>query len=108
LVSQFVVSAELGTEVYDFHFISPIDNALDRETYLEVCWPNSAALTGFDDIHEGDDGDRAFIVYEARTSAGKTLPQLRDVHGARPQAGRDRSLFRLEVAASCSARCACG
>ena len=28
-------------------------------------------LAGFDDIHEVDDGDRAFIVYEARTSAGK-------------------------------------
>ena len=25
----------------DFHFTSPIDNALDRATYLQVCWPNS-------------------------------------------------------------------
>jgi ketosteroid isomerase-like protein len=55
----------------DFHFTSPIDNALDRATYFRVCWPNSVALAGFDDIHEVDAGDRAFIVYEARTSAGK-------------------------------------
>jgi hypothetical protein len=57
----------------DFHFTSPIDNALDRATYLKVCWPNSAMMAGVDEIHEVDDGDRAFIVYEARTSAGKSF-----------------------------------
>ena len=31
----------------------------------------SCGTNGFDDSHEVDDGDRAFIVYEARTSAGK-------------------------------------
>ena len=55
----------------DFHFTRPIDNALDRATYLKVCWPNSAIMTGVDEIHEVDDRDRAFIVYEARTSSGK-------------------------------------
>ena len=55
----------------DFHFTSPIDNALDRATYLQVCWPNSAVMTGVDEIHEVDDKDRAFIVYEARTTSGK-------------------------------------
>jgi ketosteroid isomerase-like protein len=55
----------------DFHFTSPIDNALDRAAYLKICWPNSAVMAGFDIIHEADDGDNAFIVYEARTTAGK-------------------------------------
>jgi hypothetical protein len=55
----------------DFHFTSPIDNALDRATYLQVCWPNSAAMVGFNHIYEVGDGDRAFIVYEALTSTGK-------------------------------------
>jgi ketosteroid isomerase-like protein len=55
----------------NFHFTSPIDNALDRATYLRVCWPNSAALARFDNIYEAEDGDRAFIVYEALTSTGK-------------------------------------
>jgi hypothetical protein len=32
----------------DYHFTSPIDNALDRKTYFELCWPNSKTLTGFD------------------------------------------------------------
>ena len=55
----------------DFHFTSPLDNALDRGTYLEVCWPNSAQLSDFKTIHEVEDGERAFIVYEAHTASGK-------------------------------------
>jgi ketosteroid isomerase-like protein len=55
----------------DFHFTSPIDNALDRRTYMEVCWPNSAAMARFDEIYEFEDADHAFLVYEAHTSTGK-------------------------------------
>src|SRR5262245_55061878 len=55
----------------DFHFTSPLDNALDRATYLEICWPNSALLDRFEDLYELEKGDRAFIVYEAYTSTGK-------------------------------------
>lgn len=28
----------------DFHFTSPMDNALDRQTYFAICWPNSEVL----------------------------------------------------------------
>ena len=28
----------------DFHFTSPMDNRLDREAYLRICWPNSESL----------------------------------------------------------------
>ena len=55
----------------DFHFTSPIDNALDRATYFEVCWPNSAVMASFNNIYEFEDGNQAFIVYEAYTSTGK-------------------------------------
>jgi ketosteroid isomerase-like protein len=55
----------------NFHFTSPIDNALDRATYLKVCWPNSAAMARFNSIYEFEKGDHAFIVYEAHTSRGK-------------------------------------
>jgi hypothetical protein len=55
----------------NFHFTSPIDNALDRTTYLRVCWPNSAAIVHFEVIYEAEDADHAFIVYEALTSTGK-------------------------------------
>ena len=57
----------------DFHFTSPIDNALDRATYMRICWPNSATLARFDAIHEFEQNDRACIVYEAQTSGGKRL-----------------------------------
>jgi ketosteroid isomerase-like protein len=55
----------------DFRFTSPIDNALDRETYFKVCWPNGAAMARFETVYEFEQGDRAVIVYEAQTSAGK-------------------------------------
>ena len=57
----------------DFHFTSPIDNALDRATYFKVCWPNSAAMAHFEKIYEFEQGDRASIVYEAQTSTGRRL-----------------------------------
>jgi ketosteroid isomerase-like protein len=57
----------------DYRFTSPIDNGLDRKTYFDLCWPNSKALTGFDYIYEAEEGNRAFIVYEARTDSGKTF-----------------------------------
>ena len=29
----------------DFRFTSPVDNGLDRATYLDRCWPNSHSTT---------------------------------------------------------------
>ena len=57
----------------DFHFTSPIDNALDRATYLRICWPNSKLMASFDYIYGCEDGDHAFIVYEARTSTANAF-----------------------------------
>lgn len=55
----------------DFHFTSPMDNALDRTKYMEICWPNSKLLKSFDYMFGLEDAERAFIVYEALTSTGK-------------------------------------
>jgi ketosteroid isomerase-like protein len=55
----------------DFHFTSPLDNALDRATYFRICWPNSAMIARFERIYEFEQGDRAFIVYEAEMSTGR-------------------------------------
>jgi hypothetical protein len=57
----------------DYHFTSPIDNALDRKTYFEICWPNSKTMTGFDYIYQIEDENRAFIVYQGHTDSGKTF-----------------------------------
>ncbi|MBL0370459.1 nuclear transport factor 2 family protein [Rhizobium sp. KVB221] len=54
----------------DFHFTSPLDNRLDRETYFERCWPNSASICGFDFIHTVAHGDKVYVTYVGRTTHG--------------------------------------
>ena len=52
----------------DFHFTSPVDNRLDRETYFERCWPNSESTEGFEFLYIVPVGDRVFVTYEGRAS----------------------------------------
>jgi len=52
----------------DFHFTSPLDNALDRATYFARCWPNSASMREVTVVQSVDVGESAFIVYEAGTA----------------------------------------
>ncbi|HET9329122.1 MAG TPA: nuclear transport factor 2 family protein [Steroidobacteraceae bacterium] len=54
----------------DFHFTSPLDNRIDRATYLARCWPNSAWLADFEFIRLVSKGDDVFVTYEARTTKG--------------------------------------
>jgi ketosteroid isomerase-like protein len=75
----------------DFHFTSPIDNALDRTTYFKRCWPNSRYTESFDYIYQKEEGDRAFIVYEARTTSGKRFRNA-EIHTV-----RDGKLLTVEV-----------
>ena len=55
----------------DFHFTSPLDNRLDRDTYFRRCWPNSAAIESFDFINLVTDADRVFVTYEGRNTNGR-------------------------------------
>jgi len=54
----------------DFHFTSPLDNRLDRETYFRRCWPNSKTIAWFDFINLVTDADRVFVTYEGRNTNG--------------------------------------
>jgi len=54
----------------DFHFTSPLDNRLDRDTYFRRCWPNSTSIERFDFINLVPDGDRVFVTYEGRNTNG--------------------------------------
>jgi ketosteroid isomerase-like protein len=54
-----------------FHFTSPLDNRLDRATYLERCWPNSKSAEGFDFVHLVPAGEQVFVTYEARSTRGR-------------------------------------
>ena len=55
----------------DYRFTSPLDNALGREDYFRICWPNAGNLTAFDIVHAFAAGDWVAIVYEAATKSGK-------------------------------------
>jgi ketosteroid isomerase-like protein len=54
----------------NFHFTSPLDNRLDRETYFRRCWPNSEVIERFDLVHLVTDADRVFVTYEGRNTNG--------------------------------------
>ena len=45
----------------DFHFTSPLDNRLDRATYFERCWPNSAVISEFNLESVIPAGDRVIV-----------------------------------------------
>ena len=55
----------------DFHFTSPLDNRLDRETYFRRCWPGNVRIEGFDFIHLISDDDRVFVTYVGRNTDGR-------------------------------------
>lgn len=75
----------------DYRFTSPLDNALDRKTYFERCWPNSKTTKGFDEIHAVEFGEHALIVYEGLTFEDKRFRNA-EVHTA-----RDGKLVNTEV-----------
>lgn len=54
----------------DFHFTSPLDNRLDRETYFRRCWPNSKVIEGFTFVDLVANADRVFVTYEGRNTDG--------------------------------------
>ena len=57
----------------DFRFTSPLDNAIDRQTYFARCWPNSEWIKGFDFINVVRNGERVFVTYEGHSARGNTF-----------------------------------
>jgi ketosteroid isomerase-like protein len=57
----------------DFTFTSPNDDAIDRATYFERCWPNSDAAR--EQLIEKIvvDGDKAFVTYLCSSAGGKSF-----------------------------------
>jgi ketosteroid isomerase-like protein len=55
----------------DFHFTSPLDNRIDRDTYFKRCWPNSRSISAFDYINLVANGDLVFVTYEGSTDDGE-------------------------------------
>jgi ketosteroid isomerase-like protein len=57
----------------DFHFTSPVDNRIDRETYFARCWPNSAQIADFKFVNLVVDRDRVFVTYEGHRANGQVF-----------------------------------
>jgi ketosteroid isomerase-like protein len=55
----------------DFHFTSPRDNRINRETYFDKFWKNSDTITGCTFINLAADGKHVFVTYEGQRSTGK-------------------------------------
>ena len=55
----------------DFHFTSPLDNRIDRETYFARCWPNHEWITGYEFVRLIADGEQVVATYVGQSSRGK-------------------------------------
>jgi ketosteroid isomerase-like protein len=55
----------------DFTFTSPYDDAIDKATYFERCWPNSEKIRSHMIEKIFEQGDEAFVLYKCVTNDGK-------------------------------------
>jgi ketosteroid isomerase-like protein len=55
----------------DFHFSSPLDNHLDRNTFFERCWPGSEDISGIDLKRLIPDGHLVLVTYELTMKDGR-------------------------------------
>ncbi|MBZ9726700.1 nuclear transport factor 2 family protein [Mesorhizobium sp. B2-7-3] len=57
----------------DFTFTSPYDDAIDRTTYFERCWPNGKLFRSMTIERICEDGNDVFVRYSCETLEGKTF-----------------------------------
>jgi ketosteroid isomerase-like protein len=62
-----VVEDELAE---DFTFTSPYDDAIDRATYFERCWPNSDRIKSIDIEKISESGNDVFVLYRVVNQDG--------------------------------------
>lgn len=57
----------------DFTFTSPNDDAIDKATYFQRCWPDRDARREQNIERIVVDGDKAFVTYHCATANGKSF-----------------------------------
>ena len=57
----------------DFTFTSPNDDAIDRATYFERCWPQGEPARDQKIEKIVVEGDKAFVTYSCATGNGKSF-----------------------------------
>ena len=55
----------------DFHFTSPLDNHLDRNSFFERCWPRSEDISSIDLKRLIPDGHLVLVTYELTMKDGR-------------------------------------
>lgn len=55
----------------DFTFTSPYDDAIDRDEYFRMCWPNADRIEEHVLEKVIDDGDEVFVRYLCRSIDGR-------------------------------------
>ena len=66
-----VVAEQLLDE--KFRFTSPNDDAIDRATYFERCWPHDEPARDHKIEKIVADGDKAFVTYSCATGNGRSF-----------------------------------
>ena len=75
----------------DFRFTSPYDDAIDRDAFMERCWPGVHQLKGHELKQVAADGETALILYEAEMASGERFRNMERF------IFRDGLLFSIEV-----------
>jgi len=57
----------------DFHFTSPLDNHIDRQTYFDRCWPNHEGISDFRFVRMIESGDEVVVTYEGTGVSGRVF-----------------------------------
>jgi ketosteroid isomerase-like protein len=65
-----VIEAAIGP---DFSFTSPYDDAIDRETYFERCWPVHETTASMHIERIVIEGDAAFVTYVMTNTSGQSF-----------------------------------
>ena len=54
----------------DFTFTSPYDDAIDKKTYFDRCWPNSERIAEQEIERIFEQGEEAFVTYRVVNTDG--------------------------------------
>ncbi len=57
----------------DFTFTSPLDNKIDRQTYLDRCWPVSKNVHDFKLVNLAESGSQVFVTYISTLDSGESF-----------------------------------
>ncbi|MEO8703604.1 MAG: nuclear transport factor 2 family protein [Kofleriaceae bacterium] len=57
----------------EFRFTSPYDDAIDRTTYFERCWPGNERMRSVEVERAVPDGDDLYVTYTLVTKDGRKI-----------------------------------